>query len=377
MFDWVPIENYISYFDFSIFLLITIILWQCHTGMVLKKDTATINGTFGIVLVLLLILYMGLRPINIIFGDTVNYAKGFREVAQSNEPFIWKWETEWLFYNLSDWFAKYSDIHTFFLFCSTIYVGSFFLACTRIFKNYYFIPFVIICCMFTFWSYGVNGIRNGLGASLFILAMTYVNNIPIMLGLIVLGIGCHTSVLLMTAAAALTWFVKNSYYYIVGWITCVGLSYAIGSRIQAYLATIGIFGGDNRFEAYLTGSNQVGEVIQLEMTFRWDFLLYSAIGVAIGYFFIFKKNYKDEYYHWIYNIYLTTNAFWVLIIRANYSNRFAQISWFILPFVLIYPFIRKRFWVNQEKVLALAIIIFYAFGFYSNIWKTGTLLKIF
>ena len=105
------------------------------------------------------------------------------------------------------------------------------------------------------------------------------------------------------------------------------------------------------------------------MTFRWDFLIYSSMGVLVGWFFIFMRDFKDEYYHWLYNIFLITNAFWVLVIRSAYSNRFAQISWFILPVILIYPFMKKRFWQNHEMVLGIGLLVFYAFTFYFNIWK--------
>ena len=143
----------------------------------------------------------------------------------------------------------------------------------------------------------------------------------------------------MIGAGTLAWFIKNSYWYLAGWVACVGASYAVGGRIQAYLAGLNLMVGDDRFSGYLTGDNMIGEVVQMSMTFRWDFLLYSAMGVAVGYYFIFRRNFKDEYYHWIYNTFLVTNAFWVLVIRSAYSNRFAQISWFIMPVVLIYPFI--------------------------------------
>ena len=93
------------------------------------------------------------------------------------------------------------------------------------------------------------------------------------------------------------------------------------------------------------------------------------MGVVVGWFFIFKRGFKDEYYHWIFNTYILTNAFWILIIRAIYSNRFAQLSWFVLPIVLIYPFIKKRFWLNHEKYLGYALLVFYAFTFYTNILK--------
>lgn len=377
MFDWVPIQNYTAYFDIFIFICILIILWQSHSGSILKKDTAGMNATWGVFLTVAIILYMGLRPLNGAFGDTLNYAKGFEVIARSKEPFHWIWKTEWLFDNLNNFFAKYSEIHTFFLLCATLYILPLSLACYRIFKGYYYVPLVVIFCMFTFWTYGVNGIRNGIGASLFILAITYANNKTIMTSLIILALGFHTSIILMAGAALVAWFVKNSYYYLIGWITCLALSYAVGGRIQTYLSSLSFMQEEERFSAYLTGSNQFGEVVFTTMTFRWDFVLYSAIGVAVGYYFIFKRNYKDEYYNWLYNIYLTTNAFWLLVIRANFSNRFAQISWFILPLVLVYPFMKKRFWANHEKMLAIAILVFYAFGFYTNIIKTNALSILF
>ena len=154
----------------------------------------------------------------------------------------------------------------------------------------------------------------------------------------------------------------------IGWIAVFGVSYVSGFQIQNILAKFG-FGDDNRFTDYLTGDNMIGEIVQLDMVFRWDFLAYSTMGVAIGYYFIFRRNFKDEYYHWIYNTFLATNAFWVLVIRAAYSNRFAQISWCIMPIVLIYPFLKERFWMNHEKMLGYALILFYIFTFYYNIYR--------
>lgn len=260
MIDFIPIYEYTHYFDVTILCMVLVAFWQCHTGSILKKDTVSLNAVWGILFTVLLILYMGLRPVSGFFGDTVNYAKGFYEIQHSHEPFVWVWEGEWLFSNLMQWFAKYSNIHSFFLLCATVYIGSLWLAMLRIFKGYYYIPFLVILSMFTFWSYGVNGIRNGMGASLFILAMTYVNRWPVMIGLCVLAAGIHKSVYLMTGAGALAWFIKNSYWYLAGWVACVCGSYAIGGRIQAYLAGLNLMAGDERFSGYLTGDNMIGEI---------------------------------------------------------------------------------------------------------------------
>lgn len=364
MFDWIPLRSYAAVFDYAILIMILIAFWQCAAGIVYSRDTRALNAGWGMIFTTALILYMGMRPISGVFGDTINYASEFNRI-QAGSKSGWAFGKEWLFSFLFTWFAKYSNLHAFFTLCSAIYVGSLWLAMRRIFKEYYYIPLLVIFCMFTFWTYGVNGIRNGMGASLFILAMTYVNNPLVMITLAICAAGLHTSVYLMIACAALAWFVKNSYYFLAAWIACVIISYFAGFTIQNILANLSIFGGEDRFSGYLTYSHEqmVNDGFVVEMRFRWDFILYSALGVVVGYYFIFKRKYQDEYYHWIYNTYLATNAFWVLVIRAAYSNRFAQISWFILPIVLIYPFMKKRFWQNHERMLGYAIVLFYAYTF--------------
>ena len=306
MIDFIPLYDYEANFNITILIMVLIAVWQCHTGNILKDNSVNLNAMWGIIFTCILILYMGLRPISSVFGDTVNYAHGFYEIQNSPNPIQWIWEKEWLFFNLMQWFAKNSDIHTFFLLCAAIYTGSLWIAMVRIFKKYYYVPLLIIFSMFTFWTYGVNGIRNGLGASVFILAMSYINKPSIMIVLGIIACGFHKSIYLMLAAGGLAWLIKNSYYYLTGWIACVVISYAAGFRIQNYLAAIGL-GEDERFSGYLTGENMIGEFVQMSMVFRWDFLAYSAIAVFVGYYFIFRRNFKDEYYHWIYNIFLITN----------------------------------------------------------------------
>ena len=123
MIDFIPVSEYAHYFDVTVLCMVLTAVWQCHTGSVLKKETVSLNAMWGVLFTLILILYMGLRPVSVYFGDTVNYAKGFYTAANSRDPFSWQWEGEWLFYNLMQWFARYSDIHTFFLLCATVYIG--------------------------------------------------------------------------------------------------------------------------------------------------------------------------------------------------------------------------------------------------------------
>lgn len=372
MFDFIPNYEYAHYFDLAVLVIVLMAVWQCARGAVFSRDTEYLNSAWGLILMVLIVFYMGARDPNGPFGDTSNYTSTFWNKADSGSPFAWTWNGEWLFVNLMNFIAKTTkNIHLFYTICAAVYVGALWHAMVRIFGRHYYIPFVVIISMFTFWQYGVNGVRNGMGASLFILAMTYVENLPVMIALSLMGAGVHKSIYIMIGAGALAWFVKNSYYYLAGWITCVILSYFAGLAIQSTLTNIPFFGMEDRLSGYLEYSydQMVNDGYVVSTQFRWDFILYSSLAVFIGYYFIFVRKFKDEYYHWIYNIYLITNAFWVLIIRAAYSNRFAQISWFIMPIVLIYPFMKRRFWQNHERMLGVALLVFYAFTFYYNILR--------
>lgn len=51
---------------------------------------------------------------------------------------------------------------------------------------------------------------------------------------------------------------------------------------------------------------------------------------------------SDPLYARLVNTYLITNALWVLVINTAFSNRFAYLSWFMMPWILLYPFVPGR-----------------------------------
>jgi hypothetical protein len=374
MFSFIPTYEYTHYFNLFILFLVLLAFYQCSRAIIFTQSNERLNAAWGCFVAVAIILYIGYRNPTGPFGDTVNYTQSFWRAAASTAPFKWTWKGEWLFYNvMMRGISHYADVTTFYLVCAAIYVGCLWVAMVRMFGRQYYIPFLVILSMFFFWQYGVNGIRNGLGASLFILALTYVEKLPIALLLCFLATGMHKSTYIMIGAAGLAWFVKNSYIYLTAWILSVIASYFAGFGIQYWIARLNLTSGDDRLSDYLTQTD-AAEILRKEgatvvIGFRWDFLIFSSMAVLVGYYFIFRRKFQDEYYHWIYNIYLITNAFWVLVIRASYSNRFAQISWFIMPIVLIYPFMKQRFWTNHERMTGFALLLFYAFAFYTNILR--------
>lgn len=355
------------YFQYIVFFMVLWCIIQCARGVVFDNQIVSIDQLLGLLVAAAIILLIGMRPVSSTYGDTVNYAAGFKKIANNNSSL--RLTKEWLYDIITYYCAKYGSLHSYFTIFAILYVVPLWLAMRRIFKEYNFIPFIVVISMFTFWSYGVNGMRNGVGASLFILAMTYTENIPLMVIIALFGAGIHNSVYLMIAGAIVAWLWNDSRVYLAVWLICIIVSFFYGNSIQTWMSGFAdSVANDNRLTSYLNydEASMRADGMFVSMTFRWDFLAYSALGVAIGTYFLIFRYFKDQYYQWIFNIYLICNSFWVLIIRAPYSNRFAQISWFILPVVLVYPFIRERFWVNQERMVAVGLLIFYAFGFITN-----------
>lgn len=367
MIDFVPLDLYTPLFNYFVLFLVIVASAQGFSNTIFEREVRSLNIAGGIAVAAAVILYMGLRPVSgYYFGDTINYAESFNNLQFSSHRFEIVAGDEWVFNTLMLWFALNSDIHMFFLFCAFVYVGALFWALIRIFREDYFVPLIVVISMFTFWSYGVNGIRNGMAASIVILAMSFRRNIPVAIGLCVLALGIHKSLALTIYAGVLAMFIKNPKLYFWGWIGAIAISLTTGNMFADFMLGHGLV-GDDRFSGYLNYESYQDSNMFSRMGFRWDFLLYSSVPVAVGSYFIFKRKYTDAFYIWLFNIYLTSNAFWILVIRANFSNRFAQISWFIMPLVLIYPFFMKKFWDDQPRKIGFAVIAFYLYTFYTDI----------
>lgn len=98
--------------------------------------------------------------------------------------------------------------------------------------------------------------------------------------------------------------------------------------------------------------------------FRWDFLLYSAMPVAMIWYVTKWRRFNDKTFSLIANTYLLCNAFWIMVIRASFSNRFAYLSWFMYPVVFYYPLLRMNLWEDQDRKTALILFLYSFFTFF-------------
>lgn len=348
--------QYVSFY-YNVLLLITFI--TCLI-LISKKDIERFNPKIssfvGLILFVLLLLYMGLRPNSYVFGDMSNYIHNFT-LVQNN------WESrlsgrEWLWDVLIKFLARTTDATGFIFGIACVYLIPCLIVAKKFFKQYWFIGFLMMWTSFSFWTYGTNGLRNGMGTSVFLLAFAFDHKL-LRLFIMFCAIGLHSSLMLPTAAYLLTLVFNNSILLLRLWMLAIPLSLVAGGVFESIFSSIGFGSIDQRMGVYTNNSTQW----EYNTGFRIDFLLYSATAVFAGWYYTEKLKFNDKLYVTMYNVYLICNAFWILVIRAPFSNRFAYLSWFLMAVVIIYPLLKNKLVPNQAMKIGLIILANYAFTY--------------
>lgn len=360
MFDLFPIESYSSiYYNLQ---LVVVVLTVLHTQLFDYRDKSThiYLAIIGWPYAILITLYLGLRPVSGEFVDMTTYAYMFYRETIGNPVEI---GSDIAFAYLLKFSARFTTEMGFFFICALLYVGSLIIASKNLFKNYWIYGFIAIVASFSFYAYGVNGIRNGMATSIFIWGISYPKK-PLISALII-AIAClfHQSMYLPTAAYVITYLVNKPKMYLIGWFAAIPLSLVFGSLFVGLFSGLGF--ADDRLSEYLLSEANANEFSSTG--FRWDFLIYGATGTFAGWYFIFKRQFKDPFYNRIYGTFLIANAFWILVITANFSNRFAYLSWFLLALVIFYPFLKKRFFSYQHQIFGAVLLLYFMFTYTMNL----------
>ncbi len=354
MFNFIPATSYpLIYFN-VLLLMVIITYFRLAPKTTLGEVNAFTNNIFGVFFVIMLIFFMGYRPISWVFGDMGSYAHSFNLIRDGFGS-VNRINKDLLFDLITLYCSKNMAINDYFFILSILYIVPLVIACRIMFKQKWLIAFLMLITAFSFWTYGTNGLRNGIGTSVFILALA-LNRKILTIGLMVVAVLFHKSLALPLLAYIITLFFNKTDLYLRFWFLAIPFSFAAGNYFEGLFIASGLM--EDRVTYYLAGNLSESDY---NMSFRWDFLLYSASGVFAGWYYIYKLKIKDKFYQQIYNIYLITNMFWVLIIRAAFSNRFAYLSWFMLSIVLIYPLL--KYYAVKKQPLKVAQILLANIGF--------------
>lgn len=305
---------------------------------------------------------MGLRPISYVFDDTLAYAEAYRLLQAGKELKI---EKDYLFNYFLKFCSEFVGVHTFFFIVAFLYILPCYLFARKYFKKYWFFALFMFFCSFSFWSYGTNGIRNGLATSFFLLGLYYYDKKYLLYSCFAIGFFMHASLVIPIVAFFISGLYKNPKIYLYIWLLAIPLSLVGGSFWTNFFGGLGF---EDRTSGYLTNAEKnLNEIVKVG--FRWDFLVYSGSAVFMGAYFIFKKKITDPFYIHVFGIYCIANAFWILVITAAYSNRFAYLSWFLMPAIFAYPMFRYKIWKEQYKIFGGILFAYFMFTYYMFIVK--------
>lgn len=264
---------------------------------------------------------------------------------------------------LTYWLSQLVNLKGYWFVLCSLYILPVFFALKKRFKQQYAVALVLFVCSLSFWGYGVNGLRNGIATSLVIFSFLVPNNdikrIPVWI------IAClfHQSVMLPIGCFLLTRLSNNPKHYLYLWGTFFLLMLVARDSFSTLLTNIPWFEQDKRMSEYLNMSYKGMEQMFSNIGFRWDFIIYSLIPIIAGVKYIYTYCYEDKLFIRLFNTYIASNAFWLLTIHVPYNNRFAYLSWFLYPIVLIYPLLKDNLINNQGERIKWIILCYYMFTY--------------
>lgn len=355
------ISLYIAIYYNLLLLLIVCLVIQPIEAKTVKRPYFN-NPILSMFVLLIVFVHITFRPTDYhYFGDTFAYARDFQEKVLLGYDAIKEKDIgfQYLTYILSQFFSL--EGYWFVLCC--IYIFPVFYAFKRHFKQQYSVALVFFVCSFSFWSYGVNGLRNGLATSVLILSFLVPKSELARIPFWIIAYSFHQSSLLPILCFILAKIWKNSRHYLVLWGITLVLVLVFQGTISNFLLSIPWLAQDDRMSTYLTMSYTETGANFSNTGFRWDFVLYSLVPIFIGYKYIYRYRYENKIYIRLYNTYVIANTFWLLTIYAPYNNRFAYLSWFLYPIVFIYPLLKEDLIRNQGERIKWIILGYYMFTY--------------
>ena len=230
------------------------------------------------VLSVVLVFWLGLRPVSYVFGDTVNYAAEYERLQPGIISMDWsrEWIWQWLMHGCK---AAGLSVNIFFLIVEAGYILTAFWAVRRFFPTNPLIGMLFVFSSLMFFTFGTNGLRNGLACHIVLLAISYLYDAKYVVGVLLclLAFGIHRSVILPIAASVGGMFLaKQPKWALYFWFASIAISLVAGGAVTNFFASLGF---DDRMTDYTLGDNDMGQFSRTG--FRWDFLIYSAFPVLL------------------------------------------------------------------------------------------------
>lgn len=370
MIEIVPLHYYSVVYDWVMYSICILTGLYYLTAPGCNKLLRQYSILLPLLLSIVLILYIGLRPISgRYFGDMTMYRHAWKMADVSSFSNFFDFKSEWFFELVMKFCKKIvPNVQFWFVIVEAFYVGCQFYALKKLLWENVWLAILFTFFAYQFFTFGTNGLRNGMGCSLMMLSIAYFcerNKRGTIIGIFIflLAMGCHRSVMIPMAALIISIFwVKDIKTAFLIWLACIVISLFSGDYFLEFFSGLGI---DDRMSTYSTlEENRLKQFSHLG--FRWDFLLYSSMPVWISWY-VMDKEKEDKAFTLISNTYILSNSFWVLICRVAYSNRFAYLSWFLYGLVIAYAVVRLPIWRNQDRSAGWILLAHSSFTIFMHV----------
>lgn len=312
-----------------------------------KNQVPPINPILNILINIFVILFIAFFPI-----ENSSDKKAYTLMLNNIDEISTIKDYGWYYYNF---FYKlfFDNEMLFFLITSILYfLGFYVFFKSFIQRKYLFYILLTTFASLGYLAYGVNTIRAGLALSFFLLAFSKKNKRITFLLLMIISVSIHKSISILIFGLFITYFIKNTKTYLFIWVLSLIISALDLNSVSSILNWTSNF--DERVGKYLiTDTNKLYQ----SAGFRIDFIIYSLLPLIFGYFYIFRLNFKNSTYIRLFNLYIIVNSFWLLIIRIPYADRFAYLSWFLLPFLMLYPLFLIKIIKNRKLKLSINMLL--------------------
>ena len=278
LFGSVPAVLYNSIYISAIFGLCLIIAFYYASSTTNEKLAAHVPlAQFGaFAFTALVILFVGFRPISSVFIDMPMYTHVYNNIYDGTMKSVNDTRGEWLFYAYGNCCKRLGLSDVMYIFSiAVIYFGLMLVVCWRLMRNNLFVAILFCLASFSCFSYGVNGMRNGMACSLVMVGVSLLSGKRweqiLAFAFMFCACNIHRSASLSCICAISAWlFVKDTKWAIYFWFVSILISFVAGNYVTEFFVNLGF---DDRMMEYanLDEFGKVGQSENVKAGFRIDF----------------------------------------------------------------------------------------------------------
>lgn len=297
-----------------------------------------------------MVYYIGTRAMNI-GVDTSSYQSIFKLYEYVNVFFIRKDP----FYDFLNYiFARLFNFQALLLFCAFLYMFCAFYGFKKIFKQDFYLPFLVFLISPYFVNAGINVMRSGVAASLFLagLGVYYTKGRNWKVVFWFLGsVLFHASMFVPLIFFLITRFIKNTKLIFSAWLGSIVLSVLQINIIASLVNVLEVISA--RAGSYVVPDSEESSWV--------NFFIFGFFPVAFAVYNIVVLKYKNDFYKWLINAYMLTHIPYIILINTQFASRLGYLAEFLMPVVLLFPLLIEPELKIKYSRLLLCLIIFFVF----------------